>query len=42
LGVVCFSHDVPFHASASVSVIPFLFRNDPTAVHDVADAQDIA
>jgi hypothetical protein len=41
LGVVCSCHDLPFHASASVSVIPELFTNEPTATHDVADRQDM-
>lgn len=41
LGVVCLRHDVPFHASASVSVIPEAFTNEPTATHDVADRQDM-
>jgi hypothetical protein len=41
LGVVCLRHDVPFHASASVSVIPEAFTNEPTATHDVADGQDM-
>jgi hypothetical protein len=42
LGVACLCHDEPFHFSASVSVIPEAFRKEPTATHDVADAQDMA
>src|SRR5262249_31904481 len=41
LGVACFCHAVPFQASASVSVMPEVLRNEPTAVHEVADRQDI-
>jgi hypothetical protein len=41
LGVVCLRHALPFHASASVSVIPEAFTNEPTATHDVADGQDM-
>src|SRR5258708_11143848 len=40
LGVACFCHAAPFQVSASVSVMPEVLRNEPTAVHEVADRQD--
>jgi hypothetical protein len=35
-------HSVPFHRSASVTVVPELFTYSPVAVQEVDDAHDTA